>query len=392
MNVANVVLVNEPSLLDRLCDRIRNVDRVGLDTEFHNEKSYGARLMVVQLSFDDGVAIVDPLTIPDLRPLVQALMGRTVVGHALSSDLKIFADRFQAVPSQLFDTQVAAAFCGYGLAVSLVELVRRITGVRLKKSQTVSDWSSRPFSERQLEYLTDDVAHLLELHTRLREALIAAGRYQWALEECENLAKIDRYRADPARLYLRIPGANRMNRRELGILSELATLRDSIARERDVPVRYIIPDDVLAGLVALRPHQEEDLRALRRLDAGLKKALGARILDAVRRGEQLAENELPVNPVRALSNQRDGLVSMMNVAVTAVAAQHDLPAALLAPRSALERVARDLPKTREEFDGILNLSAWRLQLIGDALWRLLSGESALRIDGYGAGSPRITYA
>ncbi|MDQ6933044.1 MAG: HRDC domain-containing protein [Candidatus Eremiobacteraeota bacterium] len=388
----NVALVNLPSELERLCNRVSEAARVGIDTEFHNEKSYTARLMVVQLAFDDGVAIVDALALRDLRSLAQALNGRTVVGHALSSDLKIFADRFGTVPSRVFDTQVAAAFCGYGMAVSLVELVRRVTGVQLKKSQTVSDWSSRPFSDRQLEYLRDDVAHLLELHRRLEITLRATGRYEWVLAECENLASIDRYRTDPARLYLRIPGANRMNRRELGILCELATLRDSIARERDVPVKYVVPDDVLAGLVALRPHEAEDLQALRRLDAGVKKALGARILEAVRRGERLAENELPAKPPSPLANQRDGLVSMMNVAVSAVAARHDLPPALLVPRPALERVARDLPKTRAEFDEALGLSAWRLQLIGDAVWRLLSGESALRVDGYSAGSPRISCA
>ncbi len=388
----NVTLVNAPAEFERLCNRIRNATRVGLDTEFHNEKSYSARLMVIQLAFDDGVAIVDPLTLRDLRPLAETLVGRTVVGHALSSDLKIFADRFDEVPSLIFDTQIAAAFCGYGMAVSLVELVRRITGVHLKKSQTVSDWSFRPLSERQLEYLTDDVAHLLELHTRLESSLAAAGRDEWAREECRSLAAMQRYRPDPARLYLRIPGANRMNRRELGILNELATLRDTIARERDVPLKYVIPDDVLAGLVALHPREAQDFQALRRLDAGIKKALGPRILEAVRRGERLAEEELPPKPARPLANQRDGLVSMMNVAVAAVAAGHDLPAALVAPRPALERIARELPKTREEFDDTLGVSAWRLQLIGDALWRLLCGQSSLRIDGYGAGSPRISCA
>lgn len=388
----NVVLVNAPADLERLCNRISDTPRVGLDTEFHNEKSYSARLMVIQLAFDDGVAIVDPLALRDLRPLAEALIGRAVVGHALSSDLKIFADRFESVPALIFDTQVGAAFCGYGMAVSLVELVRRITGVQLKKSQTVSDWSSRPLTDRQVEYLTDDVAHLLELHTRLKQTLVAAGRYEWALEECQSLSRVDRYRVDPTRLYLRIPGANRMNRRELGILSELASLRDSIARERDVPVKYVIPDDVLAGIVALRPHEAQDLQALRRLDAGIKKALAPRILQAVRRGENLGENELPQKPPNPLANQRDGLVAMMNVAVAAVAARHDLPAALLAPRPALERIARELPKTREDFNQTLGISAWRLHLVGDALWRLLCGESSLCIDGYSAGSPRISFA
>ena len=158
--------------------------------------------MVVQLAFDDGAAIVDPLAVPDLRPLLEALAETTVVGHALSSDLKIFADRFDEVPTAVFDTQVAAAFLGFGMQISLADLVRELEGVRLAKSQTVSDWSTRPFTSRQLEYLVDDVAHLLPMHDKLQQRLRDAGRLEWALEECAALGEIDRYRSDERRAYL----------------------------------------------------------------------------------------------------------------------------------------------------------------------------------------------
>ena len=125
-----------------LCERVRSSSRVGLDTEFHNERSYTARLMVVQLAFDEGYAIVDTLMLSDLSPLVRALCETTVVGHALTSDLKIFADRYGMVPPKIFDCQVAAAFLGYGMSISLADLVRDLQGVRLKKSQV----SGRPRS------------------------------------------------------------------------------------------------------------------------------------------------------------------------------------------------------------------------------------------------------
>ncbi len=83
----------------------------------------------------------------------------TVVGHALQSDLKIFADRYESVPAAAFDTQIAAAFLGYGMSISLADLVHDLVGVRLRKSQTVSDWSSRPLSQAQTDYLVADVDH-----------------------------------------------------------------------------------------------------------------------------------------------------------------------------------------------------------------------------------------
>ncbi|MGA7092580.1 MAG: HRDC domain-containing protein, partial [Candidatus Cybelea sp.] len=291
-------LIADSTAFDRLCVRVADADRVGLDTEFHAERTYSPRLMVVQLAFDDGAAIVDALALRDLRPLALALTRTTVVGHALSADLKIFADRYELVPPRVFDTQIAAAFLGYGMQVSLADLVRGVRGVRLAKSQTVSDWSARPFSERQIEYLVGDVAHLLPLYDVLRPRLEERGRYEWVYEECAELGDIERYRMDERRAYLRIPGAMRMNRRELGILNEVVKLRDRVARDRDLPVRYVLPDDVVAGLATLRPAQLEDLAQLRRLDGGMKRQLGPAILQAVARGEALDDADLPQRPSR----------------------------------------------------------------------------------------------
>jgi ribonuclease D len=385
----SVQMITSGETLAQLCDRIRASERVGIDTEFHNERTYTARLMVIQLAFEDGCAIVDPLAIADLTPLAEALSETAVVGHALTSDLKIFADRFDRVPQDIFDCQVAAAFLGYGMAISLADLVRDLCGVRLKKSQTVSDWSARPFSERQLEYLVDDVAHLLEMHGTLSERLRAKGRYDWAFEECRQLTDMARYQSDERRMYSRIPGANRMNRRELGILSEVVKLRDRIARDRDLPLKYIMPDDVVGGIATLRPHRVEDLAQLRRLDPGTRRSLGASIVEAVKRGEEIPEDQLPPKFARPLGNARETLVSLMSVVVGEIARENDLPASLLVPRASLERLAREVPAGEEDFEGVLDLSAWRMQLVGERLWRLLSGASVMRIEGYATGDPRI---
>jgi ribonuclease D len=383
-------IVSGAEQLAALCERVRSAERVALDTEFHAERTYSPRLMVVQLAFDDGAAIVDPLAIANLRPLAEALAEATVVGHALSSDLKILADRFDRVPFSVYDTQVMAAFLGYGMQISLADLVRDLRHVRLAKSQTVSDWSSRPFSERQIEYLVDDVAHLLPMYDTLCQRLHAKGRFEWAAEECALLGEVERYRTDERRAYLRVPGATRMSRRDLGILSEIVKLRERVARERDVPVKYVLPDDVVAGLATLRPKDAEDLTQLRRLDAGARRQLGGAILQAVARGQAIPDAELPEKPQRPLGPSRDTLVALLGVAAGEIAREADLPPSLLVPRAALERLARDVPHSREAFDTALDLAPWRLELVAGPLWRLLSGEASVRIEGYAHGDPKIT--
>ncbi len=387
----NVELIEDQAALAAFCAHIATVDRVALDTEFHNEKSYAARLMVVQLVAGDRVGIVDPLCVKDLEPLADALATKTIVGHALQSDLKILADRFDRLPAAAFDTQLAAAFCGYGMSISLADLVSDLIGIRLRKSQTVSDWSSRPLSAQQIEYLVDDVKHLIPMQDALVARLAKAGRLAWLEDEAASLVEIARYRPDPERLYLRVPGAMRMNRRELGILREVATLRDALARERDVPLKYIIPDDVMAGIVSLRPTSRDDLAQLRRLDAGARKAFGDRIVAAVAVGVALPDDALPKKPSRPPGAEREAIVATLAVLASAIAAENDLPPGLLVTRAVLERIARELPVDATEVARVLDASSWRASLVAEPLYALLSGALELTITGAARGNPRIAF-
>jgi ribonuclease D len=385
----NVTLVETAEALAEVCRRMEPAGEVALDTEFHNERSYAARLMVVQLVVDGEVVLIDPLSIRDLQPLAQALASKEVVGHALASDLKIFADKFDRLPAVAFDTQLAAAFLGYGISISLADLVHDLVGVRLRKAQTVSDWSSRPLSAAQIDYLVSDVVHLLPMRARLTERLAARGREPWFQEEARALVEPARYRSEPERLYLRIPGAARMNRRELGILRELAVLRDRLARERDVPVKYIVPDDAMSALVHLRPRSRDELAQLRRLDAGVRKAFGDQIVAAVAAGMALDDASLPEKPSRPPGHDREAIVACLSVLASAIAGENGLPASLLAPRSALERVARELPATEEALARALDASGWRAALVAGPLYALLSGKTALAVRGAERGTPHV---
>ena len=388
----NVELVADPLALAALCERIVAAPRIALDTEFHTEKHFTPKLMVVQVAFADEVAIVDPLAIADLRPLAAALTQATVVGHALSSDLRILEDAFGTLPKVAYDTQVAAAFCGYGMSISLLDLVRDVAGITLREVANRQRLEHAAFhAEAQLDYLVDDVRFLFAIADRLDEKLGARGRFDWAREEMRALVDPRSYRSDKRRLYLRVAGNARMNRRELGVLNELALLRETIARERNIPLKYVLPDDVLVGLVGLRPTQIDELSELRRLDAGMRKHIGARIIEAVAAGEAIPEDELPPRAPRPLGAQRDALVAAIALLINAVAAANDLPAALLVSRGEIEKIAREGPHSPDELAALLDLAPWRREIVIGPLWAFVSGERVLRIAGYLEGSPRTTW-
>ena len=384
-------LIVDAAGIAALCARLEGSERVGLDTEFHAERSYAPRLMVLQLALPGYTAIVDPLAPGiDLQPLVSALERIIVVGHALQSDLKIFAERFGSVPPKLFDTQVAASFLGYGMQISLADLVRDLVGVRLAKTQTVSDWSTRPLSEKQMEYLVDDVIHLLPMHDALQQKLSERGRESWCEQECIALANPEKYRFDLRRAYMKIPGAVRMNRRELAVLAEVVAERDAIAKERDLPPKFVVPDDVVGGIAQLRPKHLDDLAQLRRLESNARRNFGMRFLAAVERGEAIPQDELPERSHRPLGYDRETLATLLGVAVGEAARDAGLPQGLLVTRAALERAAREAPASAEELAELLGLSAWRTALVVEPLWRLLSGDTRIVVEGYAKGEPKVT--
>ncbi|TAM73458.1 ribonuclease D [bacterium] len=385
----DVISVTDRPALLTLCARVESAQRVALDTEFHGENSYIPRLMLLQLAFDDGVALVDPLAVPDLTPLARALEGRQIIGHALSADLRIFLERFDSLPPHVFDTQIAAAFCGFGASISLADAVRELVHVRLKKAHTVSDWSTRPLSPAQTEYLVDDVVHLIPLYERIRAMLIERGRLEWAAAECADMSNPSRYRVEGERLYLKVSGGQRLGRRELAILSELAQLRERIARERDTPLRFVASDDVLVAIASLRPKSVRDLDNLRRISEQTKRTLGTRLIEAVAAGEAWPEDRLPPKHSRGLDGGREALVTLMSVVAGAIAAREDLPPSLLTPRSSLERVVRELPRDFAAFTATLGLSDWRVGLVGEPLWRLLSGERKVTVSNYLDGDPHL---
>jgi len=96
-----------------------------LDTEFHRERTYFPQLALIQLAWQGGIALVDPLAI-DVSPLARVLQGPGLgVVHAAEQDLEVLEQACGTVPSRLFDTQVAAGFLGQ-VSPSLVNLVERI--------------------------------------------------------------------------------------------------------------------------------------------------------------------------------------------------------------------------------------------------------------------------
>jgi ribonuclease D len=249
-------LVTTSAELETLCRRLSSEEFVTVDTEFMRERTYWPELCVVQLGGEDEVAVVDALAPDlDLAPLGALLADPSVVKvfHAARQDVEIFLLRFGAVPTPMFDTQIAAMVAGFGDQVSYDGLCRALAGVSIEKAHRFSDWSARPLSASQIDYAAADVTHLRRVYTGLRERLSREGRLDWVAEEMAALTDPAGYRVDPETAWERLKPRTQ-NRRALGVLRAAAAWREREAQRVNIPRQRLVRDETLLELSATGPH------------------------------------------------------------------------------------------------------------------------------------------
>lgn len=351
---------------------------VAVDTEFVRDRTYYGRLCVVQLATEDELALVDALEPASLAPLRDLLVDRDVlkVIHAGRQDFQLFHDAWSAVPRPVFDTQLAATVLGHGEQAGFAALVEEVLGIRLAKSETLTDWSQRPLAPEQLAYAADDVVQLVPLYRQLRERLVSAGREGWLHDEHEALADADAYRLEVGECWRSVKGANRLRPRELAVLRELAAWREERARERDRPRRWVLADDVLVELARRAPPDAAGLGRLRGKAADQVGRHAREILEAIGRGAGSPEAEWPRPPRGRRPSREDlALADLMAVLVRLRADEADVASTVVANRAQLEQVAA----RGAEADAPV-LRGWRRALVGEELLALRDGRLRLRVE------------
>src|ERR1044071_2358761 len=189
------------------CTRLAKHDFITVDTEFLRETTYFPILCVAQVASADEAVVIDALAEGiDLTPFFKLMANGKVlkVFHAARQDIEIVWHRAKMIPHPVFDTQVAAMVLGYGESISYDQLVQRITGDTLDKSNRFTDWTRRPLSEAQITYALADVTHLRDVFLKLDEDLHKRGRASWVEAEMAVLTSPETYRADPERAWERL--------------------------------------------------------------------------------------------------------------------------------------------------------------------------------------------
>jgi ribonuclease D len=364
--------------LEELVGLLEPATVLAIDTEFMRERTYFAKLCLVQIGSDDVVAAVDPLEVDDLTPLWDLLLdpSRLKVIHAGDQDLEIFYRLTGEVPGPVFDTQVAAALASFPLQTGYGALVKELLGVELDKMDSYSDWARRPLSERQVEYALNDVRHLSEVYRRLEARLVESDRVDWLEEDFAALSDPETYRVVPEEMYRRVKRRARLGRRELGVLQQLAAWREREAMRIDVPRNRVANDEALVQIASRKPETLEEVRGVRGLGDRTAKRSAGKIVEAVRAGLAMPESELPRVTRRPRTRlDVDATTDLMSAIVRTRAREYGIAVPVLASRKEMEMLARG-----EREDSAL-LRGWRRSHIGEELLALLDDGLTLSLDG-----------
>ncbi|NTW28550.1 MAG: ribonuclease D [Coriobacteriia bacterium] len=368
--------VTDTGTLCELVAQLRKAPIVAIDTEFMRERTYYAKLCLIQVASDDVAAIIDPLVIDDLSPLGALLADPAVVKvfHSGSQDLEIFYRLCGEATMPVFDTQIAATLAGFPQQVGYGALVKEMMDVTLDKSDTYTDWAKRPLSETQVEYALNDVRYLPEMYRRLCTTLKRDGRLDWLASNFAHLENPATYMADPLEQWRRVKRVSSLNRRQLAVAREVAAWRELEAQRRDIPKRWLIGDESIIEIARRVPKTVPELMAIRGVADKIGAVAQKSVIESVARGLAVPDDELP-----ALKKRRkplgdiDAAVDLMVAIVRLRARERDVAMPLLASRDDLEHLAAGERETSPLLEG------WRKEMVGDELRRLLDGEISMRL-------------
>lgn len=376
--------VDHEEALRALADEVRAAPLVALDTEANSMHAYREQTCIVQLTIPQHDSVIDALAFENLDPLRDAL-DRTdveIVMHGGDYDISVLTRDFGFRFEHVFDTMIAATILGRK-QLGLAALVDEHFDVQLDKRFQRADWGRRPVSDDQMLYLQRDTIYLLPLREHLLAELQAAGLMEVAEIEFRRLARRTGkpWAVDPEG-WRRVKGSNKLDAIGRCVLRALHAWREQEAEKRNQPPFKVFAPRTMLALAAKPPRRARHPRELPFLSVREQHRYGRAVLAAVQRGlEAHAAGDIP--PARVASplspEEAHRLRSAKKVEDRLRAWRRDeagdrkVPNLVVLPNPALEWLARETPRTREDLLACEDLGPERVERYGATLLELVAG-------------------
>lgn len=373
-------LIDNQQQLNSVCTTLLQSSFIAIDTEFMREKTYFPQLAFIQIADDAGrIYCIDPLQINDFAPLEKILFNAQLpkVFHSARQDLEIFYHLYGAIPTPIFDTQIAAAFLGHGEQINYAGLIQNVLGVSLDKSHTRTDWLRRPLSKAQVSYAVNDVKYLARAYPNLIGQLDELERTHWVNDETMKITDITLYDIATEECWKKIKGTNQLKGVQLAILQKLAAFRERLAMKTDVPRKRVIPDQTIIDIVRMSADSIDSLKQVRSLSHGFIKTHGSTLIDLINEARGMPSSAWPVAPrIKTPSNDQKLIADILMYYLRSYAENHRIAPSMLTSKKDIDQLVRgnqDIPL----------LQGWRKECCGEKLMQLLNGKVSITVtDGH----------
>ncbi len=352
---------------------------IAFDTEFVGEDYYRPKLCLIQVATEKGNKIIDTIEIHDVGRFWQIITSpdKEIVLHAGQQELQFCLGATGRRPERMFDIQIAAGLLGWEYPASYANLVSRLLDLKLKKSQSRTDWRHRPLNSGQLKYAAEDVAYLLKIHEIMKRRLIKLGRVAWMDEEISRLELRVRHGESGDR-WKQMPGLAALAEEQLAIANQLWLWRERKAAETDRPSKRLLRDDLIVELAKLGSDSPAKIFSIREMTQQRFKRHIDDIVATIAAAVKMSKDEHPER-VRKQINPNYGLAGqVLNVVLSALCEEKKISSALIGSMQDIHDLIAWHESKRKGKPPRL-AEGWRGELIGSALQQALEGKVKVAI-------------
>ena len=371
----NINIIKDNNTLKKFCKKCINEKVLAIDTEFIRENTYYPILCLIQIASDTFSAAIDPLSEIDLQPVWEILSNKNIlkVFHAGRQDIEIFFNLTGKIPTPIYDTQIAAMFCGLGDQVSYDGLVNQFLGLKISKESQFSNWLQRPLTKKQLQYALTDVNYLIKIFPLIKKMIKKTNREKWVEKELEYLTNKKIYDINPIEIWKKIK-IKTPKRETLNILKYLAEWREIECKKRNIPRNRLIRDEILVHLSQLKPTNIFLIKKIRGIPKSLNEKDLNDILKKIQFSCEIKPEKWPKIPKHSKKlNVNKASLDLLKLLLTYCSQKSGLAEKLIADANELRLILDGQIKDLEVFKG------WRNEIFGKFVYQLLNGKIAFTI-------------
>lgn len=341
-------MIQTQQQLTNFLNAIKTDTHLAIDTEFKRIDTFYPILCLVQIATQSAVDCIDILAIENLEPLFDKLYQKDSIWivHAARQDIEALYYLSKRLPSQLFDTQIAAHFLNHPAQISYQNLTEILQGVLLDKAYTRLDWTTRPLPEEAIEYALDDVRYLIKNYSQLIEQLTQEQKLDWLMADGLELLNINLYLPNLDQAWKKVKGLSRLPKSIHQKSAHLAAWRESQAIDNNKPRKWIMSDDQLINYSLNKTKMSDQDKTI------FSEFLSQQV--------QLTQQRIQIDTHQAPSKSENKQKNELQILIKKIAVQYNLDEAIIANGKTLMKFIRS--------DQSVNFfTGWRYHILKEEL-------------------------